>query len=114
MVVNVHDKAHELARALKDSAEYRRYMEMKAEVSKNEELSGMINDFQDKNMAAQMQQMTTGEQSRDMMEQVQALYQILLGDPLAAQYLQAEIAFTQLVAYVYGILGEVIRPAGVQ
>lgn len=114
MLVNVHDKAHELARALKDSEEYRRYMEMKAEVSKNEELSKMINDFQDKNMAAQMQQMTTGQPPQDMMAQVQSLYQILMADPMAAQYLQAEMAFTQLVADVYGILGEVIRPAGPQ
>lgn len=109
MSVNVHDKAHELARALKDSPEYKHYMDLKAEVSQNAELSQMINDFQDKNMAMQTQQMLTGQPPQDMMEQVQSLYQILMADPMAARYMQAEIAFTQIVADVYGILGEVIR-----
>ncbi|WP_130863691.1 YlbF family regulator [Bacilliculturomica massiliensis] len=109
MSVNVHDKAHELARALKESAEYKHYMEIKAEVSQNPELSQMINDFQEKNMAMQTQQMLTGQPPEDMLSQVQSLYQILMADPAAARYLQAEIAFTQIVADVYGILGEVIR-----
>lgn len=110
MSANVHDKARELARALRESPEYKRYMEIKAEVSKNDELSQMINDFQDKNMAAQTQQMLTGQPpQQDMMAQIQSLSQILMADPLAAQYMQAEITFTQIVADVYGILGEVIR-----
>lgn len=109
MSVNVHDKAHELARALRESQQYRHYTAMKEEISGNPELSKMINDFQEKNMAMQTQQMLTGRQPQDMMEQVQSLYQILMSDPAAARYMQAEIAFTQLVADVYGILGEVIR-----
>jgi len=43
------------------------------------------------------------------MEQVQALYQIVMADPLAAQYIQSEVAFTQIVSDIYGIIGEVIR-----
>lgn len=107
--MNVYDEAHNLARALKESAEYKNYIAMKDEVSKNAELSAMINDFQDKNMQMQTQQMLTGQQPEGMAEQVQSLYQILSKDPLAAQYLQAEILFTKMVADVYGILGEVIR-----
>ena len=109
MSVNVHDKAHELAKTLKECDQYKHYMQIKDEVSQNEELSKMINDFQDKNMSMQAQQMLTGQPPEGMMEQVQSLYQILMADPLAAKYIQAEMAFTQVVADVYGILGEVIR-----
>lgn len=107
--MNPYDKAHELAKALKESQEYKNYMEKKEEISKNEELSAMINDFQDKNMKMQTQQMLTGNADQTMMDQVQSLYQIVMADPLAAQYMQAEIVFTKLVSDVYGILGEVIR-----
>jgi cell fate (sporulation/competence/biofilm development) regulator YlbF (YheA/YmcA/DUF963 family) len=106
---NIHDVAHELARALKDSEQYRHYKEMKDKISQNEELTAMINDFQEKNMAIQTQQMLEGKLSEEMMEQVQALYQIVMADPLAAQYIQSEVAFTQIVSDIYGIIGEVIR-----
>jgi len=106
---NIHDVAHELARALKESEQYRHYKEMKDKISQNEELTAMINDFQEKNMAIQTQQMLEGKLSEEMMEQVQALYQIVMADPLAAQYIQSEVAFTQIVSDIYGIIGEVIR-----
>ncbi len=106
---NVYDLAHELARALKDCDQYKTYIEMKAKISENEELSAMLNDFQEKNMTMQTQQMLTGTPPEDLMAQVQSLYQIVMKDPLAAQYIQSEMAFTQVVSDIYGILGEVIR-----
>lgn len=106
---NVYDIAHELARALKESEQYKHYKHMKEKVSENEELSKMINDFQEKNMAMQTQQMLDGTPTEELISQVQSLYQIVMADPLTAQYIQAEIAFTQVVSDIYGILGEVIR-----
>ena len=46
--MNIYDLAHQLARALKESQEYKTYMELKEKVSENEELSASINDFQQK------------------------------------------------------------------
>lgn len=110
--MNVYDEAHALARALKESPEYRAYAELKAKVSENEELSSSLNDFQQKQFQLQAQQVLGGELEGDVMEQIQSLYQILLRDPLAAQYLQAEFAFTRMVSEVYNILGEVIKVDG--
>lgn len=108
-MTNVYDVAHELARALKESDQYKTYFEMKSKVSKNEDLSAMINDFQEKNMAMQTEQMLKGTPTEDLVSQVQSLYKIVMMDPLAAQYIQSEMAFTQIVSDIYGILGEVIR-----
>ena len=107
--MNVYDHAHELARALKQSPEYTGYIQLKEKVSRNAELSQMLNDFQEKNMQMQTQQMLSGQPPEGMADQIQSLYQILMADPLAAQYLQAEFAFTKIIADVYGILGEVIQ-----
>lgn len=106
---NVYDCAHELARALKESPEYKTYSELKEKVSENAELSEMLNDFQQKQFQLQAQQVLGAEPETDMMEQVQNLYQIILRDPIAAQYLQAEFGFTRVVSDIYGILGEVIK-----
>jgi cell fate (sporulation/competence/biofilm development) regulator YlbF (YheA/YmcA/DUF963 family) len=107
--MNVYDHAHGLARALKESAEYKNYMEIKEKVSENKELSESLNDFQQKQFQLQAQQMMGGESDTSMMEQIQSLAQILMRDPLAAQYIQAEVAFTIMFSDVYKILQEAIR-----
>lgn len=106
---NVYDKAHELARALKESPEYKNYTQLKEKVSENADLSKMINDFHDKNMAVQTQRMMTGQADENGMSEVEELYRIVMSDPLAAQYIQSEFTFTQLVSEIYRILGEVIQ-----
>lgn len=107
--MNVHDEAHNLARAIKESPEYQQYADLKAEASKNEDLAAMLNDFQAKQFELQAKQMMGEELGSDLMEQIQSLYQILMKDPLASQYVQAEMRFSLLVNDVYNILGEVIR-----
>ncbi len=107
--MNVHDEAHNLARAIKESAEYKQYAELKEAASQNDELSAMLNDFQAKQFEIQAKQMMGEELGSDLMEQIQSLYQILMRDPLAAQYVQAEMRFSLLVNDVYTILGEVIK-----
>lgn len=107
--MNAYDKAHDLARSLKESQEYKEYAKIKAEVSLNPELSDMLNNFQEKQYALQAQQMMGQDFTPGMMEQVQELMQIIMRDPLAAQYVQAQMIFSKLVADIYGILGEVIK-----
>lgn len=106
--MNVYDHAHALARSLKESPEYQNYMEIKAKVSENEELSASLNDFQQKQFQLQAQQMMGAEGDTSIIEQVQTLAQILMKDPLAAQYIQAEVTFTMMFADVYKILQEAI------
>ena len=106
--MNVYDHAHELARALKNSDEYKSYMELKEQVSANEELSASLNDFQEKQFQLQAQQMMGVEGDASMLEQIQTLGEILMRDPLAAQYIQAEMRFTLMFADVYKILQEAI------
>ena len=50
-----------------------------------------------------------GKAPEEMMQQVQQLYAVVAQDPLAAQYFAAEMAYTQVVSEIYGILGEAVR-----
>ena len=106
---NVYDLAHELVRSLKETDQYKNYQEMKAKVGGNEELTKMLNDFQDKNMQLQLGVMQTGKPDEELQKQVSSLYSIVMADPLAAQYMQAEYSFTQVVSEIYQILGEVAQ-----
>jgi len=107
--MNPHDKAHELAAALKESEQYKEYMRIKEEIGKNPELTKMVNDFQEKNFELQKLQVSGQEMGPEMMQQVQSLYGILLKDPLSAQYVQAEVQFSLMVNDVYNIIAEAVK-----
>ena len=46
------------------------------------------------------------EISQEAMAAVQSLYGIMAGDPLCAEYLQAEMRFSLMMKDVYEIIGE--------
>lgn len=107
--MNVYDHAHQLAKALKESPEFKLYNSLKQEISKDESLKNMLDDFQQKQMEIQTQQMFGNEVEQDKMQQIQELYQIIIKDPKAGEYLQAEMVLSKMMADIYGILGEVIK-----
>ena len=107
--MNVYDAARNLTRAIKDSEEYKQYEQMKVTVEQNAELTNMLNDFHAKQMEMQTKQILGQEVGTDFTAQIQQLYGIMMANPLAAQYLQAEMRFSLMMNDVYKILGEVIN-----
>ena len=73
---------------------------------RNKELENMIKDFQSKQFEMQAKQLSGGQLTPEDMAGVQQLYAILLKDPLAAGYIEAEMRFSLMMKDVYEILGE--------
>lgn len=107
--MNSYDHAHALARSIKEAPEYQNYIAMKDRVNANPELADLLSDFQQKQFQFQAHQMMGGAPGPEMMEQIQSLYSILAKDPLALEYLQAEMNFSRMVQDIYVILGDVIK-----
>ncbi|MBR6701188.1 MAG: YlbF family regulator [Firmicutes bacterium] len=107
--MNIYDEAHSLARAIKASDEYKNYVKIKAEVSAIPELNEMLGDFQQKQFQLQAAQFTGQEVETDVMQQIQDLYQIIMKDPKAMEYMQAEMMFTRVIADVYKILEDAVK-----
>lgn len=107
--MNPYDDAHALASSLKNSEEFKNYKKIKAEVSAIPDLNSMLADFQQKQFKLQAAQFSGQEPDEDMMKTVQDLYQIIIKDPKAMEYLQAEMMFTRLVSDVYKILEDAIK-----
>jgi len=106
--MNVYDEAHGLANAIKESEEFKQYEALKKKVAANADLTKMLNDFRDKSMEIQAKQMMGEELGEEATKSIQDLYAILLKDPMAAEYLQAEMRFSIMMQDVYKILGEAI------
>jgi len=106
--MNVYDEAHNLARAIQESEEFKQYADTKAATAGNAELAAMLADFQSKQFEVQAKQMMGEEMDETFVSQIQELYAIMMKDPLAAQYLQCEMRFSMMMNDVYKILGEVM------
>lgn len=110
--MNVYDQAHNLAKAIKESEEFKQYEETKKTVDANPELAQMLADFQGKQMELQTKQMMGEEMGEEMMESIQNLYAIIMKDPVAAEHMQNEMRFSLMMNDVYKILGEAMGMGG--
>ena len=104
--MNVYDEAHNLAKAIKESNEFLNFDHLRKEVEKDETTSQMLKDLQAKQMEIQAAQMTGKEVDPELVGQMQSLAAMIATKPLAAQYMQAEGAFSVMINDVFGILGE--------
>ena len=108
---NVYDIAHELCRSLKETDQYKNFVAAKKKVDANEGVKKMLDDFHVKNTEFQTKAIMTGGQDQALLEEIQKLYSIVASDPLAAEYLQAELSYSQVMAEIYQILGEAAEVA---
>ena len=106
--MNVYNEAHSLARAIRESEEFKQYEAIKKKVAENPNLTEMLNDFQTKQFEMQAKLMMGESAPEGVNAQIQDLYNIMMKDPLSAQYLQCEVRFSMMMNDVYKILGEVM------
>lgn len=107
--MNVYDEAHNLAKAVKESNEYKEYMRLREETAKDEMLSKMLKDLQELQVAIQTAQITGQTIDESQMSQFQSVYAMLAAKPLAAEYMQAEVRFSMMIKDVFDILGDAIN-----
>lgn len=104
--MNVYEQAHSLAQAIRESEEFKQYQALKSRIDENPEIASMIKDFESKNMEQQTKQMMGEEPPTDMAQQIQNLYEIIMKDPAAAEYMQAEMRFSLMMSDVYKVLAD--------
>lgn len=106
--MNVYDQAHGLAKSIKESQEFIQYDALKKQVDANPQLSQMIQEVQAKQFELQAKQMMGEQVDSDAMAQVQQLAAIMMRDPLAMQYMQAQMRFSLMMNDVYKIIGDAV------
>ena len=104
--MNVYDEAHSLAKAIRESNEFKEFDRMRKEIEADEELSKMLGELQQLQVTLQAAQMQGQQPDADTMSRVQSLSTMLATKPMAAQFLQAEGAFSVMMNDVFGIIGE--------
>ena len=106
--MNVYDEAHGLARAIKESNEFKEFDRMRKEVEQAADVSQMLGELQKLQIELQTAQMTGTQPDADMMSRMQSLSTMLATKPLAAKFMQTEAAFSVMMNDVFRIIGEAV------
>lgn len=104
--MSVYDKAHELARLLRNSSEYTAYLAAKKELEPDATAQAMVKDFIRKQVELQYDAMAGRGQDAAKAEQLRRMYELLAPNPRAKSFLDAYFRFQQMMADVSKIIGE--------
>lgn len=108
-MVNVHDYAHNLARALRECPESKALVAAKQRVKGNTAAEQMIKDYHNKQLEMQAEVLQGKEPSKAQQEALQRLLTIIQGSADVRDYLQAEARLGTLLNDIYRILGEAVE-----
>ena len=107
--MEVYDQVNNLARAIKDSREYKEYKEIKALLMAEPELKSQVDEFEKIRYEEQLLALQGEKQSEEKMQKLQELYEILVKNPQVKEYFDKEVRFNVLIADVNKIIGEAIK-----
>jgi cell fate (sporulation/competence/biofilm development) regulator YlbF (YheA/YmcA/DUF963 family) len=105
--MSVYDQAHLLAKDIRESSEYKRYKMLLEEIEKESHLKDMIDDFHQRQLELQKQQLVNNEITPEDEKKLHELLAVITKDPKASEFLEAEMRFAQMMADVSKILSEI-------
>jgi len=106
-----NDLAHELARTLKESDEFKQFLKSKEKVMSDANNHKMIREFQLKQWEIREAQMLETEISEERQQELERLYSLVSLNPAAREYLEAEFEVSRMVNDIQKIIGEAIQVA---
>lgn len=102
--MNTYDKAHELARAMSDSKEYRDYKDAKEKVYQNEANKKMLMDYKKRQLQMQNIYLSGRLPSGEEWEKFVKLSEPLLASQDISNFLKAEYRVKTMITDIYKIL----------
>lgn len=115
--MNVHDKAHELARAIQESQEFREYKMCKEETDANPETKQMLSDFRQRQFELQTKMFSGEGINQEEADKMEKLYEVLNMNPAISRYFAAEQRFSVMMDDIqritFGPVEELVRDARV-
>lgn len=106
--MNVYDLAHQLARAMAESEEYKNYLEAKKAVEADETNSNMVDDFHKMELELNAKQAMGQKPSDEEVKKINDMYQLITLNPTVRDFLEKEMRFSTMVADVFKIINDEI------
>lgn len=108
--MSVHDQAHALARAIKNSTEFKNFLEVKERVDRDKSAKEMVDNFRKVQWEIQKQKLSGLDVSPEQEKRISQLLEVIGLNLLVKEYLEAEYRFSMMAADIQKIIGEVLAP----
>ena len=106
--MNVYEEAHRLSQAIKESNEYKEFVEVKKDVEANPELKEIVDELL-KVQSTLQQKLISGEMpTKEDEETLGAIGAKVQANPITVQYLQAQARFGIMAQDIEKILAETL------
>ena len=109
--MNIYDKVHSLVKEIKDTPEYTNYIMIKEKVRKDADLYAKMKELKEEQKKEQIKYINGESISEETKKELQQKYSIIIRNPLAVEFYQAEISLDVLLADVQKILAEGLNDA---
>lgn len=109
--MNVYDNANELARAMRESHEFKKLKEATAALGKDADAKKMVDEFLSLNQRAELEKYQGKEPDKEVTEKIQKLYGILALNSDAMQYLNSFMRFQMMLADITNSIQDVVKEA---
>jgi cell fate (sporulation/competence/biofilm development) regulator YlbF (YheA/YmcA/DUF963 family) len=108
-IMNVYDLAHNLARGLNTSPEYKNYQEALSKIKGDKEKENLLADFRKKQMEIQALQLMGKEVPKEKMDELHKAMEILSFHPVIKEYLEAEFRLGRVLSDVQKIIADAVE-----
>ncbi len=104
--MNPHDAAHLLAKALRESSEFKELKDAQQALKADQSARGMLLDFRTEQLEMQKQQLSGIEVAPELEEKLQKLFKVISMNTFIKNFLQAEYRVAVLLQDVHKIIGD--------
>ncbi|MDU4961831.1 MAG: YlbF family regulator [Sporomusaceae bacterium] len=105
-MMNIHDQAHGLARALRQSEEYKAFLAVKEKIEADSQAKQMVKAFLVKKLEVEYAVMAGKPEDKEQMDALQRMFDVLNANANARDFLNAQMRFQQLMGDIYKIIGD--------
>lgn len=106
--MNVYDIAHDLARALKQTSEYKEYKKALDSLNEDPQAKKMLTDFRTKQIEVETLKISK-KPFEEEEKKLQNLYSIISHNPLLQKYMAAEHQLAIMMTDIHEILAKAIE-----
>lgn len=107
IIMNLYDKAHEMARMLKQTAEFQEFVKVQQQVEQDPQAMTMLKDFFKKQWEVQSENMR-GTPNQESQNQLSRMYDVMQHNSVLKEFFAAEMKFGRLVTDIQGIMAQAI------
>ncbi len=104
--MNPYDAVHTLAKALRESLEFKELKEAQVNLKADRSAQNMLSDFRKEQFELQKQQLSGIEVAPEQMEKIEKLYAVINLNTLIKNFMQAEYRVAVLLQDVQKAIGE--------